>query len=129
MRLVLDTDVVLSGLRSVVGASRVLRLAIESKAITPLTSVAALIEYEAVLKRAEHRPATGLQVEEVERFLNSFVALADQVTPHFRLRPSIQDPDDELFMELPVNGQAEALVTFNVADYRAVDARSLESAY
>lgn len=124
MRLVLDTDVVLSGLRSVTGGSRILLFAIEAKAVTPRIGVATLIEYEAVLTRSEHRSVTGLGVEEVDRFLNGFMMYADEVAPHFRLRPSIRDPDDELFMELAINGQAEALVTFNVGDYRPIGSRS-----
>jgi predicted nucleic acid-binding protein len=44
MRLVLDTDVVPSGLRSTVGASRVLLLAVEAGAVTQLVSVATVIE-------------------------------------------------------------------------------------
>ncbi len=124
MRLVLDTDVVLSGLRSTVGASRVLLLAVEAGVLTPLVSVATVIEYEAVLKRAEHLQATGLDAEEVDRFLDDFMAHADHITPHFRTRPSVHDPDDEMFAELAVNGQADALVFFNIGDYRPADPRA-----
>lgn len=124
MRLVLDTDVVLSGLRSTVGASRVLLFAIEAGVVTPLVSVATVIEYEAVLKRAEHMMAMRLDAENVDRFLAAFVAHADHVTPHFRMRPVVQDPDDEMFAELAMNGQADALVTFNLGDYRADDPRA-----
>jgi predicted nucleic acid-binding protein len=60
MRIVLDTDVVLSGLRSTMGASRILLLAIEADVVTPLVSVAIVIEYEAVLKREEHLAASRL---------------------------------------------------------------------
>lgn len=114
MRLVLDTDVVLSGLRSTVGASRILLLAVEAKVVTPLVSVATVIEYEDVLKRAEHLQAAGLEAEDVDRFLDDFVAHADPITTHFRVRPSVQDPDDEMFAELAINGQADALVSFNL---------------
>ncbi len=124
MRLVLDTDVLLSSLRSTVGASRVLLLAVEAGVVTPLVSVATVIEYEAVLKRAEHLQAARLDVEEVDRFLDDFVAHADQIMPYFRTRPSVQDPDDEMFAELAVNGQADALVSFNVGDYRPADPRA-----
>ena len=124
VRLVLDTDVLLSGLRSTVGASRVLLLAVEAGMVTPLVSVAAVIECEAVLKRAEHLQAARLDAADVDRFLDDFVAHADRVTPHFRIRPSVQDPDDELFAELAVNGQADALVSFNVEDYRPLDPRA-----
>ena len=124
MRLVLDTDVLLSGLRSTVGASRVLLLAVEVGVVTPLVSVATVIEYEAVLKRAEHLQVTQLDAEEVDRFLDDFVAHADQITPHFRTRPAVQDPDDEIFAELVINGQADALVSFNISDYRPADPRA-----
>ena len=121
MRLVLDTDVLLSGLRSTVGASRVLLLAVEAGVVTPLVSVATVIEYEAVLKRAEHLQAAGLDAEEVDRLLDDFVAHADHITPHFRTRPAVRDPDDEMFAELAINGQADALVSFNIGDYRPAD--------
>lgn len=121
MKLVLDTDVLLSGLRSTIGASRVLLLAVEAGAVTPLVSVATVIEYEAVLKRMEHLEAARLDAEDVDRFLDDFVAHADHIVPHFRSRPSVRDPDDEIFAELAINGRADALVSFNVADYRPAD--------
>ncbi len=124
MRLVLDTDVVLSGLRSTVGASRVLLLAVEAGVITPLVSVATVIEYEDVLKRAEHLQAARLDAEEVDRFLDDFVAHAEHITPHFRTRPAVRDPNDEMFAELAINGQADALVSFNLGDYRPADPRA-----
>lgn len=123
MRLVFDTDVLLSGLRSTIGASRVLLQAVEAAVVTPLVSVATVIEYEAVLKRTEHLQATGLDADDVDRFLDDFVAHADHIDPYFRTRPSIRDPDDEMFVELAINGQADALVSFNVGDYRPADPR------
>ena len=121
MRLVLDTDVVLSGLRSPDGASRILLLAAWEGAIVPLASVATMVEYEAVLKRPENLREMGLDAEEVEAFLDGFAAICEAVTPHFRYRPSIRDPDDEIFVDLVLNGAAEAIVTFNVRDYRSSD--------
>jgi len=121
MRLVLDTDVVLSGLRSPDGASRILLLAAWGGAIVPLASVATMVEYEAVLKRPENLREMGLDAEEVEAFLDGFAAICEAVTPHFRYRPSIRDPDDEIFVDLVLNGAAEAIVTFNVRDYRSSD--------
>ena len=121
MRLVLDTDVVLSGLRSTIGASRILLQAIEADVLTPLISVAAVIEYEAVLKRPENLTATKLDVGDVDSFLDALIARADHVETWFRQRPSIRDPDDELFVELAVNGRAEAIVTFNRRDFAATD--------
>ena len=124
MRLVLDTDVLLSGLRSTIGASRVLLLAVEVGVVTPLVSGATVIEYEAVLKRADHLQAARLNAQEVDRFLDDFMAHADHITPHFRTRPAVRDPDDEMFAELAINGQADALVSFNIGDYRPADSHT-----
>jgi predicted nucleic acid-binding protein len=104
-----------------VGASRILLLAVQAEIITPLVSVAAVIEYEAVLKRTEHLRATGLDTDDIDSFLDDFVAHADHITPHFRLRPSVRDPDDDLFAELAINGRADALITFNLSDDRPAD--------
>jgi putative PIN family toxin of toxin-antitoxin system len=123
MRFVLDTDVVLSGLRSTVGASRILLLAVKAGVVTPLVSVATVIECEAVLKRVANLEAAGLDVDAVDMFVDALVARADHVVPHFSYRLSIRDPDDELFVSVAVNGGADALVTFNVTDDAPADVR------
>ena len=124
MRLVLDTDVVLSGLRSTVGASRVLLLAVEAGVVTPLVSVAAVLEYEAVLTRTRNLEAMRLDASEVGRFLDDLVVHAEPIDPRVRTRPLVRDPDDELFAELAVSGRADALVSFNIGDYRPADRRA-----
>jgi predicted nucleic acid-binding protein len=121
MRLVLDCDVLFSGLRSTVGASRILLLAIEARVVVPLVSVAMVIEYEAVLKRADNLLACGLVAADVDRFLDAFIAHSDHIVSYFRIRPAIQDPNDEMFAEAAINGQAEALVSFNLRDYQPAD--------
>jgi predicted nucleic acid-binding protein len=93
MTIVLDTDIVLSGLRSTVGASSLLLLAIDAGVVTPLVSVAMVIEYEAVLKREEHLAASRLDANDVDIFLDSFVARAEHLVPHFSYRPAIRDPE------------------------------------
>jgi predicted nucleic acid-binding protein len=51
MRVVIDTDVVLSALRGPTGASRLVLSAVWEGAITVVVNVAIVVEYEAVLKR------------------------------------------------------------------------------
>lgn len=76
-----------------------------------------------MLKRADHLKAIGLGTEDVDRLLDAFVALSEPITSHFRIRPAIRYPDDELFAELAINGQADALVSFNLGDYRPANPR------
>jgi putative PIN family toxin of toxin-antitoxin system len=121
MRLVLDTDVILSSLRSPTGASRVLLIAAWEGVITLLAGVATMVEYEAVLKRPEHLVEMGLDTGDVDVFLDNIAALCEPVFPDFSYRPSIRDPDDEIFVEVALNGAADAIVTFNVKDYLPSD--------
>ena len=58
-RVVLDTSVIVAGLRSRLGASnRLLELVAEER-LVPLVTTALFLEYEEVLKRPEQRLATG----------------------------------------------------------------------
>jgi putative PIN family toxin of toxin-antitoxin system len=121
MRVVLDTDVVRSGLQSPAGASRLLLCAVAEGGLVPLVSVAILLEYEGVLLRPDSLAATGLSPGETSDFLDAFLARSERVVIRRRLRPSIQDPSDEIFIEALVNGGGEAIVTFNRRDYLAAD--------
>jgi putative PIN family toxin of toxin-antitoxin system len=124
MRVVLDTDVVLSGLTSPAGASRLMLIAAWEGAIVPLASVAIMLEYEAVLKRPEHLLRMRLETDDIDRLLDNWAALVEPVIPYSSDRPSIRDPNDEIFVETPINGRAEALITFNVGDYKISDDRT-----
>jgi putative PIN family toxin of toxin-antitoxin system len=123
MIVVLDTDVIVAGMRSPSGASAaILRKARQGK-VTLLVSVPLAMEYEAICSEAEHRQAAGLSEREVEIFLDAVVAMAEPVETHFLWRPQLRDPGDEMVLEAAVNGQADLLVTFNVRDFGDVPSR------
>lgn len=118
MRVVLDTSVLVSGLRSQLGASnRVLRAVAEKRCI-PLVTTGVFLEYEAVLLRPEQRLATGMSPEDIKGFLAALASAAEPVEVNFMWRPQLRDPADELVLEAAVNGRAAAIVTHNVKDFR-----------
>ena len=59
MRVVLDSSVLVTGVRSARGASRRLLLGVRDRRFTVLVSVPLVSEYEAVLLRPEHLAAVG----------------------------------------------------------------------
>ncbi len=83
-----------------------------------LLSVALALEYEAQCMSAEHCMASGLTRVEAGIFVDSIIAMAEPVQLFYRWRPQLRDPGDELVLEAAVNGQADAIVTFNEKDLR-----------
>jgi predicted nucleic acid-binding protein len=120
MRLVLDTNVVVAGMRSPSGASAALLIAARNGTITMLANVALALEYEATCRRAEHGVAAGLKPAQISIFIDAVIAMAEPVESHFLWRPQLRDPADELVLEAAVNGRAAAIVTFNAQDFGAV---------
>ena len=117
MKLVLDTDVVIAGLRSPTGASaELLRMARHGR-ISLLISVPLFIEYETKCTEEEHLSAAGLTAADAQAFLDALAVFAQPVTIHYSWRPQLSDPADEMVLETAVNGQADALVTFNQRDF------------
>jgi putative PIN family toxin of toxin-antitoxin system len=123
MRVVLDTDVLVAGLRSRTGASRILLQAVEAGVIQPLVSVATVLEYEAVLTRTEQLMAMYTTREYVEGFLDRFLAKAVEVSPYYNHGGIVRDPNDDMFVTAAINGMADAITTFNVRDYIPRDGR------
>ena len=113
MRLVLDTNIVVSGLRSPSGASAALLDRALSRAFTLLLSVALALEYEATARDTEQRIASGLSEADVATLLASLCAVAEPVYCWFLWRPQLRDPADEMVLETAINGAADGLVTFN----------------
>jgi putative PIN family toxin of toxin-antitoxin system len=117
LRVVLDTSVVVAALRSKLGASNaLLRYAANGK-LRALATPALFLEYEEVLKRPEQRAVHGLEIAEVELLLAALARVIEPVDVHFAWRPQLRDPADEMVFEAAINGQADALVTFNLKDF------------
>ena len=117
LRIVLDASVVVAGLRTRLGAGNAVLRLIAEKRIRILATPPLFLEYEDVLKRPEHRLAHGLTIAEIDEFLAELAALIEPVEVHFQWRPQTRDPNDEMVLEAAINGEADAVVTYNVADF------------
>jgi putative PIN family toxin of toxin-antitoxin system len=114
MRLVLDTHVLVAAIRSDQGASRRLLVAVLGRRCELLVSASLLIEYESVLKRPEHRAASGASIEDIDRLLDGLARVAEPVEVSYFWRPYLADPGYELVLEAAVNGGADMIATFDL---------------
>jgi putative PIN family toxin of toxin-antitoxin system len=115
LRVVLDTNVLISALRSTRGASFRLVAMLGDPRWQPMVSVALILEYEAVARREAGR--LGLADWVVESIVDMFCRIESQHAIRFRLRPALRDPSDEFILELAVASQADFIVTHNIRDF------------
>jgi len=122
MKLVLDTNVVVSAVRSRTGASNPLLIAGFRRRFVWCCSVPLFYEYEDVLNRAELLLDAGLMRDAAGRLLNAISRAVTPVEVNYRWRPQLSDPDDEMVLEAAINCRAD-IVTHNARDFGSAPAR------
>ena len=119
MRAVLDTNVLVAGLRSRRGASFALLKAVRDGSLIPIISPAVILEYEDVLMRPG---MTGsFPRDQVGPLLDWICSVAEHQQVFFLWRPTLKDPADEMFLEVGVAAKADALITHNSTDFEAAE--------
>jgi putative PIN family toxin of toxin-antitoxin system len=79
LRVVLDTNVIVAGLRSRAGASAVLLDFVERGRLRIVLSAPIIDEYEEVIGRPEHRKVHQLSDADMRRFLRGLIVAAELV--------------------------------------------------
>ena len=123
LRIVLDTDVMLSAFISPSGASRQLVIDALDGKFELLLSTTLLLEYESVLQRPAHLLRANADAAAVTEVLDALAGKCTPVTFDYRWRPTGAHPDDEMVIETAVNGHADIVATFNLKHMRGVGAR------
>lgn len=113
MKYVLDTNILVAGIRSPSGASAAFLKEVIQGRLKILVSVPLAFEYEAVCLRAEHILAAGTDKRTVQNIIDVVIGMAQPVAIDFYWRPQLRDACDEMVLEAAVNGGAEAIVTYN----------------
>jgi putative PIN family toxin of toxin-antitoxin system len=123
VRIVLDTTVVVSAIRSGSGASaEVIRLVAIGQ-LTLLLDFKLICEYREVVMRPQHITASGMTVRDAEAILTMLESVATPVLVLVKPRPLSQDRDDDMVIDIAINGHADAIVTNNFKGFRAASTR------
>jgi putative PIN family toxin of toxin-antitoxin system len=119
LQIVIDTNVLVSALRSQYGASYELFMLIESGKFEINVSVPLAIEYEDVCKRLIGRKGS-LKSSDIDDILDYICSVANRRKIHFLWRPFLSDPNDDMVLELAVSSNSEIIVTYNKNDFKDV---------
>lgn len=118
IRAVIDTNVLVAGLKSASGASHRLLRQVGAERFETLVSVPLFFENEAVLARKEiWAGALGSKEGDFGGVLDYWALVCQPVKLHFLWRPMLSDPADDMVLETAVNSGANYLVTFNLRDF------------
>jgi len=120
MRVVIDTNVLLSGLIRPRGAPGAIVRALREGRITPVLSRPMLEEIGAVLSRPWLLNKYGLEPADVETILRFLVTRGELVEPKVEIR-RCRHPRDDMFLEAAVSASADRLVTKDLLDMGSVE--------
>lgn len=115
--IVLDTNILVSALRSRNGPSFALVQAVRNGHIEMCCSPALFLEYEDVLLRPKQLDAFGLSPRDIDIVLADLASYVRPVTTHYQWRPQLRDPSDEMVLEAAVNTPGAVIVTYNLRDF------------
>ena len=124
INVVLDTNVLISALRSNRGASFKLISLIGTGKFDINLSVPLLIEYEAVSKRKKF---DHLIDRDIDDLLNYLCKIADKRDIFFLWRPFLKDPKDDMVLELAVEACCEYIITYNLDDFKGIEQFGVEA--
>jgi putative PIN family toxin of toxin-antitoxin system len=124
MLVVLDTNVLVAGARSRLGASFELLSQVGSNAFDVAVSVPLVLEYEDALMR--DLPAIALSPLDVQELIDYICSVAIRQEIFYLWRPTLRDAGDDLVLEVAVAANCNAIVTHNVRDFAGIQRFGLE---
>ena len=124
-RVVIDTNVLISALRSRNGASFKLLTLLGRDKFVVSVSVPLVLEYEEAAKR--HARKLKLSHSDIEDVLDYLCSVSEHRKIHFLWRPVLNDPSDDMVLELAVESESEYILTYNVRDFQGSERFGVEA--
>jgi putative PIN family toxin of toxin-antitoxin system len=119
-KIVIDTNVFISALRSQYGASHKLFMLVDSGKFEINLSVPLAIEYEDAGKRLVGKRG-DLKTSDIDDILDYVCSIAQRRKVYYLWRPFLADPKDDMILELAVSAGCDVIVTYNKHDFDGVD--------
>lgn len=114
-KVVIDTNVILSGLKSKKGYSHKLLDFISQDQVMFNISVPLILEYESILLKFKDN--IGLTVKDIRDFIDYLCKVGNQTKIYYLWRPILKDPFDDHILEVAVNSESKYIITYNQKDF------------
>ena len=112
MKIVLDTNVLVSGLLTPFGPSGKIVRMVSAGELSLYIDARILSEYQEVL----HRPKFKFNKDHISTLLD-FIKLYGQFVSSLPLKNRLPDSDDEPFLEVAIAGKVRSLITGDIVHY------------
>lgn len=124
LTVILDSNIVLSGLKSKNGSSfRVLK-ALESERFEIAISVPLVLEYESVL--SNHLDRKIFTDEDIKDFIDYLCRIGRPTEIYYLWRPILKDPFDDHILEVAVASESSFIISYNRKDFKATKSFGIE---
>lgn len=124
-KVVIDTNVFISALRSRRGASFKLLFETSKDKYESNISPALIFEYESIAKRNLNNLKIG--EEHINAILDMICKTSNKCELFFLWRPQLKDPKDDHILELAIESQSDYIITYNKKDFKGIDKFGIEA--
>ena len=118
-KIVIDTNVFISALKSKKGASFKLIFGTSRDKFEQSISPSLIFEYESVAKRESSNIV--LSDSEIDSILDMICKWSIKCEIYFLWRPYLKDPKDDFILELAVESQSDFIITYNKNDFKGIE--------
>lgn len=118
-KIVIDTNVLISALRSRKGASFKLFSLLDSGKFVLNISVPLLLEYESIAMRELDN--LNLNEEDINDFLDYICTIGNKCKIFYLWRPYLKDVKDDFILELAFNSESDFIITYNKKDFKKIE--------
>ncbi len=116
---IIDTNVLLSGLQSNKGQSYKILQKLLAEEIHIGISVPLVLEYEKILKKCLDREI--FTDEDIDGVINFICKIGTPIKVFYLWRPYLKDPYDDHLLEVALAGNCKYILTYNKKDFEGIE--------
>jgi len=123
-KIVIDTNIIVSALKSRNGFSFDLLSLIDDERFKVFISVPLILEYEDAVKR--NKSKIKLTRSDIDAILDYICLVGEKRKIFYLWRPYLKDPKDDMVLELAVESECDYIISFNKKDFLGIDKFNLQ---